>query len=189
MGNGSVAVFWLRGGGQYGLYADWDANWQLQTSTYTNNDQSVSPTTSYPGVNYNKATLDGGALSSYPVGAIYMSTSSTSPASIFGGSWQSIASERVLMGVSSSHGAGSTVSAGLPNIKGAVLDTWHGGNPSGSGALSVAVVGRNAVRKGDDGTFTWGDFYFDAASYNSIYGNASTVQPAAYYVYMWRRTG
>lgn len=130
----------------------------------------------------------GGTLSAYPVGAIYISTSSTSPASLFGGTWESIASERVLMGVSSSHGAGSTVSAGLPNIKGAVFDTWHGSGPSGSGALSVAVNGRGAVRNGNDGTFTWGNFYFDAASYNSIYGNASTVQPAAYYVYMWRRT-
>ena len=130
----------------------------------------------------------GGTLSAYPVGAIYISTSSTSPASLFGGTWESIASERVLMGVSSSHGAGSTVSAGLPNIKGAVLDTWHGSGPSGSGALSVAVNGSGSVRHGDDGTFTWGNFYFDAASYNSIYGNASTVQPAAYYVYMWRRT-
>lgn len=131
---------------------------------------------------------DSNALSAYPVGAIYISISSTSPASLFGGTWESIASERVLMGVSSSHGAGSTVSAGLPNIKGAVLDTWHGGGPSGSGALSVAVNGRSAVRNGDDGAFTWGNFYFNAASYNSIYGNASTVQPAAYYVYMWRRT-
>lgn len=129
-----------------------------------------------------------GVNSSYPVGVIYISTSSTSPASLFGGTWESIASERVLMGVSSSHSAGSTVSAGLPNIKGAVLDTWHGGGPSGSGALSVAVNGRSAVCNGDDGTFTWGNFYFNAASYNSIYGNASTVQPAAYYVYMWRRT-
>lgn len=129
-----------------------------------------------------------GVTNPYPVGSIYMSTSSTSPASLFGGTWESIASERVLMGVSSSHGAGSTVSAGLPNISGAVLDTWHGGGPSGSGALSVAVNGRSAVCHGDDGTFTWGNFYFNAASYNSIYGNASTVQPAAYYVYMWRRT-
>lgn len=130
----------------------------------------------------------GGTLSAYPVGAIYISTSSTSPASLFGGTWESIASERVLMGVSSSHGAGSTVSAGLPNIKGAVLDTWHGSGPSGSGALSVAVNGRSAIRNGDEGAFTWGNFYFNAASYNSIYGNASTVQPAAYYVYMWRHT-
>lgn len=133
-------------------------------------------------------TDDSNALSAYPVGAIYISTSSISPASLFGGTWASIASERVLMGVSGSHGAGSTVSAGLPNISGAVLDTWHGGGPSGSGALSVAVNGRSAVRNGNDGTFTWGNFYFNAASYNSIYGNASTVQPAAYYVYMWRRT-
>lgn len=57
MGNSSKAVFWLRGGGQYKLYADWDANWQLKTSTYTNNDQSVSPTTSYPGVSINRSTI------------------------------------------------------------------------------------------------------------------------------------
>lgn len=57
MWNGSIAVFWLRGGGQYRLYADQDANWQLQTSTYTNKDQSVSPTTSYPGVSINRSTI------------------------------------------------------------------------------------------------------------------------------------
>ena len=58
MGNSSKAVFWLRGGGSYLIYSDWDADWTVKTSTYTNNEQSVSPTTSYPGVNYNKATLD-----------------------------------------------------------------------------------------------------------------------------------
>lgn len=64
MGNGSVAVFWLRGGGQYRLYADQDADWTVKTSTYTNCDQSVSPTTSYPGVSVNRsiitANIDGG---------------------------------------------------------------------------------------------------------------------------------
>lgn len=66
MGNGSVAVFWLRGGGQYRLYADWDADWTVKTSTYTNNEQSVSPTTSYPGVSINRSTItahiDGGVI-------------------------------------------------------------------------------------------------------------------------------
>ena len=57
MGNGSVAVFWLRGGGQYKLYADQDAGWDVKTSTYTNNEQSVSPTTSYPGVSINRSTI------------------------------------------------------------------------------------------------------------------------------------
>lgn len=192
MGQGSVAVFWLRGGGQYRLYADWNAGWDVKTSTYTNNDQSVSPTTSYPGVSYNKATLE--ANSSYPVGAIYMSTDSTSPASIFGGSWQSIASERVLMGVSSSHGAGSTVDAGLPNISSgsdAALDiqgSW--GAPACRAPFAQTWQGNSELSSS-----TWSSTpkvisaRFDASLCNSIYGRSSTVQPAAYYVYMWRRTG
>lgn len=194
MNNSSKAVFWVRGGGSYRIYSDWDANWQLQTSTYTDSSQSVSPTTSYPGVNYNKATLDGGALSSYPVGSIYMSTSSTSPASLFGGSWQSIASERVLMGVSSSHGAGSTVDAGLPNISSgsdAALDiqgSW--GAPACRAPFAQTWQGNSELSSS-----TWSSTpkvisaRFDASLCNSIYGKSSTVQPAAYYVYMWRRTG
>lgn len=194
MNNSSKAVFWVRGGGSYRIYSDWDANWQLQTSTYTDRSQSVSPTTSYPGVNYNKATLDGGALSSYPVGSIYMSTSSTSPASLFGGSWQSIASERVLMGVSSSHGAGSTVDAGLPNISSgsdAALDiqgSW--GAPACRAPFAQTWQGNSELSSS-----TWSSTpkvisaRFDASLCNSIYGKSSTVQPAAYYVYMWRRTG
>lgn len=190
MNNSSKAVFWVRGGGSYRIYSDWDANWQLQTSTYTDSSQSVSPTTSYPGVNYNKATLDGGALSSYPVGSIYMSTSSTSPASIFGGSWQSIASERVLMGVSSSHGAGSTVSAGLPNITGVLKDLVVSGHFNEStGAFKRSHASGFSQQTSSSDWMTWADAQFYASDSNSIYGNASTVQPAAYYVYMWRRTG
>lgn len=194
MNNSSKAVFWVRGGGSYRIHSDWDANWQLQTSTYTDNSQSVSPTTSYPGVNYNKATLDGGALSSYPVGSIYMSTSSTSPASLFGGSQTSIASERVLMGVSGSHGAGSTVDAGLPNISSgsdAALDiqgSW--GAPNCRAPFAQTWQGNSELSSS-----TWSSTpkvisaRFDASLCNSIYGRSSTVQPAAYYVYMWRRTG
>lgn len=194
MNNSSKAVFWVRGGGGYRIHSDQDANWQLQTSTYTDSSQSVSPTTSYPGVNYNKATLDGGALSSYPVGSIYMSTSSTSPASLFGGSQTSIASERVLMGVSGSHGAGSTVDAGLPNISSgsdAALDiqgSW--GAPNCRKPFAQTWQGNSELS-----TSTWSSTpkvisaRFDASLCNSIYGKSSTVQPAAYYVYMWRRTG
>lgn len=70
----------------------------------------------------------------YPVGSIYQSTDPTSPASLFGGSWESIASERVLMGVSKSNGAGKTVNAGLPNITGDISDLFVGhsfGNTNG----------------------------------------------------------
>ena len=48
----------------------------------------------------------------------WVSEDPTSPAALFGGSWEEIASERVLMGASSTHAAGTTVEAGLPNITG-----------------------------------------------------------------------
>ncbi|MCI6944429.1 MAG: hypothetical protein MR755_03030, partial [Faecalibacterium sp.] len=60
----------------------------------------------------------GTAPDPYPVGSIYQSTDPTSPAALFGGSWEEIASERVLMGASSAHAVGTTVEAGLPNITG-----------------------------------------------------------------------
>lgn len=130
----------------------------------------------------------GGTLSAYPVGAIYISTSSTSPASLFGGTWESIASERVLMGVSSSHGAGSTVSAGLPNISGVLKDLFVSGHFN----LSTGVFKRSYCSSFSEETsrsdwLGWAEAQFYASDSNSIYGNASTVQPAAYYVYMWRR--
>lgn len=62
MNNSGLAVFWVRGGGSYKFYADWDAQWQLQTGTYTSNSQSVAPKTSYPGVSYSRATLDQGGF-------------------------------------------------------------------------------------------------------------------------------
>lgn len=130
-----------------------------------------------------------GVTNPYPVGSIYMSTSSTSPASLFGGTWESIASERVLMGVSSSHGAGSTVSAGLPNITGVLKDLLVSGHFNEStGAFKRSSASGFSQKTSSSDWMTWADAQFYASDSNSIYGNASTVQPAAYYVYMWRRT-
>lgn len=130
----------------------------------------------------------GGTLSAYPVGAIYISTSSTSPASLFGGTWESIASERVLMGVSSSHGAGSTVSAGLPNITGVLKDLFVSGHFNQStGAFKRSSASGFSQQTDSSDWLGWADAQFYASDSNSIYGNSSTVQPAAYYVYMWRR--
>lgn len=114
------------------------------------------------------------ALAAYPVGTIYQSTDPTSPAALFGGSWEEIASERVLMGASSTHAAGTTVEAGLPNIKfsfTAAITThnYHGGSDATSSAAESCK------------------FNLDASKSNAIYGRSSTVQPAAYYVHIWRR--
>ena len=46
-------------------------------------------------------------LEIYPVGAIYISTSSTSPASLFGGTWEQL-KDRFLLGAGGSYSAGGT---------------------------------------------------------------------------------
>ena len=113
-------------------------------------------------------------LGYYPVGSIYQSTDPTSPAALFGGTWEQIASERVLMGASSSHAAGSTVEAGLPNIK---------------FSFTAATVGSRHQSGGDYSVYgaSSSKFNLDASKSNAIYGASNTVQPAAYYVHIWRR--
>lgn len=119
----------------------------------------------------------------------WVSEDPTSPAALFGGSWEEIASERVLMGASSTHAAGSTVKAGLPNLKGSfsgVASTAYP-NLSNSGALSMntnngGLAGYEGGSYGSNCTVS-----FDASKSNAIYGRSSTVQPAAYYVHIWHR--
>ena len=139
----------------------------------------------------------GTAPDPYPVGSIYQSTDPTSPAQLFGGTWEQIAENRVLMGASSSHAAGSTVEAGLPNITGSLISTAEstGSGPfrgssnsvTGRGALSITA----AVNKEYCGYSRYGgqeySIGFNAANSSSIYGSSNTVQPAAYYVYIWHR--
>lgn len=136
------------------------------------------------------------ALAAYPVGSIYQSTSYTSPAALFGGTWEEIASDRVLMGASKSHAAGTTVKAGLPNIAGSLSETSNNGKTSpfrgnenaisSIGALAVTEVSSPFCGYAGYGGSTY-DISFDASRSNPIYGRSATVQPAAYYVHIWRR--
>ena len=140
---------------------------------------------------YTRAEVDAllKSVDPFPVGSIYQSTDPTSPAALFGGSWEEIASERVLMGASSTHAAGSTVKAGLPNLKGSfsgVASTAYP-NLSNSGALSMntnngGLAGYEGGSYGSNCTVS-----FDASKSNAIYGRSTTVQPAAYYVHIWHR--
>ena len=126
-----------------------------------------------------------GALTSYPVGSIYQSTSSTSPAALFGGTWQEIAQNRVLMGASYAHAAGTTVEAGLPNITGSFVANVRVGKHTVSGAITAS--NRLATTGADNNDAEVYKFSLDASKSNAIYGRSSTVQPAAYYVHIWRR--
>ena len=125
------------------------------------------------------------ALAAYPVGSIYQSTDPTSPAALFGGTWEEIASDRVLMGASRSHAAGTTVKAGLPNITGSFVANVHYMSHEVSGAFTAGDrITSTGASNGDANVYK---FSLDASKSNAVYGRSSTVQPAAYYVHIWRR--
>ena len=126
----------------------------------------------------------------------WISEDPTSPAALFGGTWQEIAQNRALMGASYAHAAGTTVEAGLPNITGSVvpkLENIYNSFISESGATMTGAFYNTGVFSsygGADASVTNSvpkDLYFDASRSNSIYGRSATVQPAAYYVHIWRR--
>lgn len=130
------------------------------------------------------------ALAAYPVGSIFQTVSTTSPAALFGGSWQEIAQNRALMGASYAHAAGTTVEAGLPNI------TGYAGADTDSGYYNTNRPNAGGAFYGGGKSYSWcaagsrnpgRDLCFDASLSNSIYGRSATVQPAAYYVHIWRR--
>ena len=136
---------------------------------------------------YTRAEVDAllKSVNPFPVGSIYQSTDPTSPAALFGGTWEEIASDRVLMGASRSHAAGTTVKAGLPNITGSFVANVHYRSNEVSGAFTAGDrITSTGANNGDANVYK---FSLDASKSNAIYGRSSTVQPAAYYVHIWRR--
>lgn len=124
-------------------------------------------------------------LTAYPVGSIFQTVSTTSPAALFGGTWQEIAQNRVLMGASYAHAAGTTAEAGLPNITGSFVANVRFNYNKTSGAFTVSnSAASTSANNNDAGIFTYS---LDASKSNAIYGRSATVQPAAYYVHIWRR--
>ena len=136
---------------------------------------------------YTRAEVDAllKSVNPFPVGSIYQSTARTSPAALFGGTWQEIAQNRVLMGAGSGHAAGTTVEAGLPNITGSFVADVKMGEHKVSGAFTAGdVIGVTGEYSNYSQVYK---FSLDASKSNAIYGRSYTVQPAAYYVHIWKR--
>jgi hypothetical protein len=146
--------------------------WDSDTGAWKDSIQKTDLSDYYTREQVNRL-LEAQKLANHPVGSIYQSTDPTSPAALFGGSWEEIASERVLMGASSTHAAGTTVRAGLPNIKFSFTAATIGLGKAGTDYLTTG--------------YKSSDFNLDASKSNAIYGRSNTVQPAAYYVHIWHR--
>ena len=163
--------------------------WDSDTGAWKDSVQKADLSDYYTREQVNRL-LEAQKLADHPVGSIYQSTDPTSPAALFGGTWQEIAQNRVLMGAGSSHAAGSTVEAGLPNITGRAGPDEQAGfyNVNRPNAYGAFYGGGKSYDWAALGTSTPGkDLCFDASLSNPIYGRSTTVQPAAYYVHIWRR--
>ena len=120
-------------------------------------------------------------LSVYPVGSIYLSVNSTNPSELFGGTWQSIGSGRVLQGADDTHAAGSTIEAGLPNIEKEIPLYYGDISPTADFAPGFCVAMDSMTRIPFD-------FPIDASKSSPVYGRSDTVQPPAFVVNIWVRT-
>lgn len=119
----------------------------------------------------------------YPVGSIYISTTSTCPLASLFGTWQLVAANKALWTGTGSN-ANTTINAGLPDI----LASWAVDNRSWiTDGSAVYTSGSNSKGATGDNGLQY-HAYFLASRYNSIYGNSTTVQPPAYVVNVWRRT-
>ena len=140
-------------------------------------------------------------LAAHPVGSIYQTISPENPSVTFGGgTWEKIAQDRVLMGASDTHPAGTTAEAGLPNITGKYTkrkvinsanevynDTQMAQKAfkvitSDTKLNSIQLVTSSVSNTGGE------NVVFDASDSNPIYGASTTVQPPAYFTYIWLRT-
>ena len=122
-------------------------------------------------------------LEIYPVGAVYISANSTSPASLFGGAWESI-SGRFLLGADSTYTAGST---GGETTHTLTIDEMpshrHVINASYSSAGSSSSDGGKILSGDDNNGWLW-----DFTSTNWTGGGAAhNNMPPYLAVYMWKR--
>lgn len=125
----------------------------------------------------------------YPVGIVIAVANDNTPAFTKYGTWSKIGSGRVLWGADSSHKAGTTIEAGLPNIKGS-FDHWKGFT-FGDGADYTGALYREQGKHRGNSANEYGkgtNILFDASKSNDIYGKSTTVQPPAYVVTFWKRT-
>lgn len=124
----------------------------------------------------------------------WASNDPASPASFIGGTWERI-EDCTIWGASDTYPAGTTVEAGVPNIKGtAIFRPYNSQYKTGvlwgsTGAFSYKqdnTESSESIAVSDFATHNQ-TFYFDASASNSIYGASNTVQPPAYCTYIWRR--
>ena len=122
-------------------------------------------------------------LSIYPVGAIYMSVSSTSPASLFGGTWEQI-QNRFLLAAGDTYAAGKTGGEATHTL---TVEEMPAHSHSFTYPVSCNPTSENQVN------YNWGTETVrfqntSTGTENAGGGSAHNNMPPYLAVYVWKRT-
>lgn len=118
----------------------------------------------------------------HPVGSVYQSTDSTSPAELFGGTWEQI-KDRFLLAAGDSHAAGSTGGEATHTLTKAELpDHTHTLKYTGQSVTD----GVNAIRLYQAASYQYNAYSGGQSS--DCGGHAHNNMPPYLAVYTWRRT-
>jgi len=148
----------------------------------------------------NKSSSDNVFLKTYPIGSIYVSTSSANPGNTFGGTWVSFGTGRTLVGVDSSQTEFATVEkTGGEKTHTLTVDEMPSHNHLYEYSTDNGLTYSSTQSFGIDGTYTQ-PYYFggsnSVSSYESYKGRIgytggskahNNLQPYIT-VYMWKRT-
>ena len=136
-------------------------------------------------------------LLAYPVGSIYLSTNNTSPASLFGGTWEQL-KDRFLLGAGDSYAAGSTGGEATHKLENAemprhgfhIVQNGDGIGTAGTGNAAGAYMNNYGIGSYGDLGRGWnpaGGEYYPAGHYEG--GNQPhNNMPPYLAVYVWKRT-
>lgn len=119
----------------------------------------------------------------YPVGSIYMSVNSTSPAILFGGTWEQL-KDRFLLGAGNTYTNGKTGGSATITLNLNQIPSHNHNVGSRSSSSNIAAAG------GDIGAeFLGNEVYSSFKTANAGGGQAHDNMPPYMVVYMWKRTG
>lgn len=123
----------------------------------------------------------------HPVGSLYISEKPTSPAELYGGTWERI-EDCTIWGASNTHPAGTTLEAGLPQAWGQLNAVLFSdlSNPDNNGFFKLSYSGHKFASVAQGADYDLWENNISTREY-SIYGKSDTVQPPAYCLYLWRR--
>ncbi len=131
---------------------------------------------------YNKTEVEekiqNAKLEIYPIGSIYMSVNPTSPATLFGGTWEQL-KDRFLLGSGDTYASGTTGGEATHTL---TIDEM----PSHAHKTGIMEVGLGGTDGNESMKVAWQEFHTATSSVGG--GQSHNNMPPYLVVYMWKRT-